>query len=137
MNLDFPALRQGAVVALAIGAPCAIGSSVLANSDDQDTALVALLYLGAVVGFMLGAGIAAWVQRKATPLTHGVVCAGGTYLLVQILFSIIRLARGKDVSWLGLFFTFTVVLFAGVIGGVLGGMLQRKGFKPGSRNVDS
>lgn len=133
MNLDFPALRQGAAIALVIGAPCAIGSSVLASGSDSDSGLVALLYLGAVAGFMLGAGVAAWVQRKSTPLTHGVVCAGGSYLVVQVTFSMIRLARGRDVSWLGLFFTFTVVLFAGVIGGVLGGMLQRKGFTPSSR----
>ena len=134
MNLDFAALRQGGVIALVIGAPCAIGSSVIAsgNSSDNSSPLVALLWLGAVAGFVLGAGVAAWVQRKGTPLTHGVVCAGGTYLAVQVVFSIIRLSRGRDVSWLGLFFTFTVVLFAGVIGGVLGGMLQRKGFVPGS-----
>lgn len=131
MNLDFAALRQGGVIALVIGAPCAIGSSVIASGSDSNSPLVALLWLGAVAGFVLGAGVAAWVQRKGTPLTHGVVCAGGTYLAVQLVFSIVRLSRGREVSWLGLFFTFTVVLFAGVIGGVLGGMLQRKGFVPG------
>ncbi len=130
-NLDFAALRQGGAIALVVGAPCAIVSSVLA-SGDSDSALVALLWLGAVAGFVLGAGVAAWVQRKGTPLIHGIVCAGGTYLAVQAVFSIVRLSRGKDVSWLGLFFTFTVVLFAGLIGGGLGGMMQRRGFTPGS-----
>ena len=127
--LDFAALRQGGAIALVIGAPCAIGSSALANGN-SDAALVALLWLGAVAGFILGAGVAAWVQRKGTPLIHGLICAGGTYAAVQIVFSIVRLARGKDVSWLGLFFTFTVVLFAGMIGGSLGGALQRRGFTP-------
>lgn len=127
--LDFAALRQGGAIALVIGAPCAIGSSALANGN-SDSALVALLWLGAVAGFILGAGVAAWVQRKGTPLIHGLICAGGTYAVVQIVFSIVRLTRGKDVSWLGLFFTFTVVLLAGMIGGSLGGALQRRGITP-------
>jgi len=131
MNLDFAALRQGGAIALVVGAPCAIGSSLVANND-SDSALVALLWLGAVAGFVVGAGVAAWVQRKGTPLIHGLVCAGGTYVAVQVVFSIVRLSRGRDVSWLGLFFTFTVVLFAGLLGGSLGGAMQRKGFAPRS-----
>ncbi|MEQ1874626.1 MAG: hypothetical protein ABL953_12970 [Ilumatobacteraceae bacterium] len=130
-NLDFSALRQGGAIALVVGAPCAIGSSILASNDDNSP-LVALLWLGAVAGFIIGAGVAAWVQRRGTPLIHGLVCAGGTYIAVQLVFSIIRLSRGRDVSWLGLFFTFTVVLFAGMIGGGLGGKLQRQGFAPRS-----
>lgn len=131
MNLDGAALRQGGAIALVIGVPCAIGSSTLANNDG-DSVLVALLWLGAVAGFIVGAGVAAWVQRSGTPLIHGLVSAGGTYAAVQVVLSIVRVARGREVSWLGLFFTFTVVLFAGVMGGGLGGALQRRGFTPGS-----
>ncbi len=130
MNIDFPALRQGGAIALVLGAPCAVSSSALAQGNDQNSSLVALLWLGAVFGFVLGAGVAAWVQRRAMPLVHGMICAGGTYLVVQLAFSVVRLARGREVSWLGLFFTFTVVLFAGLIGGSLGGLLQKKGFAP-------
>ena len=129
VNLDFAALRQGGAIALVIGAPCAIASSVMA-SNHADSFFVALLWLGAVVGFIVGAGVAAWVQRRATPLIHGLICAGGTYAAVQVVFSIVRLSRGKDVSWLGLFFTFTVVLLAGLIGGGLGGAMQRRGITP-------
>ena len=134
VNLDLAALRQGGAIALVIGVPCAIGSSVIKNGTEKggSSALVALLWLGAVVGFIVGAGVAAWVQRKGTPLIHGLICAGGTYAAVQLVFSIVRLSRGKDVSWLGLFFTFTVVLFAGLIGGGLGSMMQRRGIKPNS-----
>ncbi len=81
VNLDFAALRQGGAIALVVGAPCAIGSSILA-SDDDNSPLVALLWLGAVAGFIIGAGVAAWVQRRGTPLIHGLVCAGGTYIAV-------------------------------------------------------
>ncbi|MCE9622175.1 MAG: hypothetical protein K8R99_07520 [Actinomycetia bacterium] len=129
--LDFAALRRGGAIALVVGVPCAIGSSSLAQGDG-DSFFVGLLWLGAVAGFVIGAGVAAWVQRKGTPLIHGMVCAGGTYAAVQVVFSIVRLSRGKDVSWLGLFFTFTVVLLAGIIGGGLGSMMQRRGITPGS-----
>lgn len=134
VNLDFPALRHGGAIAMTIGVPCAIGSSLIASGDngENNSPLVAVLWLGALAGFVVGAGVAAWVQSKTTPLIHGMVCAGGTYAAAQIVFSIVRLSRGRDVSWLGLFFTFTVVLFAGLIGGGLGGMLQRRGFAPSS-----
>lgn len=132
-NLDLAALRQGGAIALVIGVPFAIGSSVAADGDSSSP-WIALLWLGALGGFVVGAGVAAWVQRKSTPLIHGLLAAGGTYFVVQVAFSVVRLARGRDVSWLGLFFTFTVVLFAGLIGGGLGGMLQRRGFMPRHRD---
>ncbi|MBI4882659.1 MAG: hypothetical protein HY826_01240 [Actinobacteria bacterium] len=136
MNIDHAALRQGGAIALVIGAPCAVASSVLAGGkNDNNSPLVALLWLGAVAGFVVGAGVAAWLQRRAMPLVHGMICAGGTYLAVQLVFSVVRLARGRDVSWLGLFFTFTVVLFAGLVGGGLGGLLQKKGFAPRTRGA--
>jgi len=131
VKLDFVALRQGGAIALVIGVPCAIASSVMANNR-SDSFFVALLWLGAMAGFIVGAGVAAWVQRKGTPLIHGLICAGGTYAAVQVVFSIVRLSRGKDVSWIGLFFTFTVVLFAGLIGGGLGSMMQHRGIAPSS-----
>lgn len=132
-NLDFAALRQGGAIALVVGVPCAIGSSVMANNH-SDSFFVALLWLGAVAGFVVGAGVAAWMQRKGTPLIHGLVCAGGTYVAAQLVFTIVRLSRGREVHWLGLFFTFTVVLFAGIIGGGLGSMMQRRGITPSSRS---
>ena len=138
-NLDFAALRQGGVIALVVGVPCAIGSSVMANNgrgNGSDSFFVALLWLGAVAGFIVGAGVAAWVQRKGTPLIHGLVCAGGTYAAAQLVFTIVRLLRSREVHWLGLFFTFTVVLFAGMIGGSLGGAMQRRGIEPKSSPVE-
>ena len=133
-KLDFAALRQGGVIALVVGVPFAIGSSVIKNGTEKggSSALVAVLWLGAVAGFVLGAGVAAWVQRKGTPLIHGLVCAAGTYAAAQLAFTIVRLSRGREVHWLGLFFTFTVVLFAGLVGGGLGGMIQRRGITPSS-----
>lgn len=132
--IDRAAMRQGAGVALLFAIPFSIASRLLADHDDGSP-WVPILWLLALVGFTLGAGVAAWVQRTGFPMLHGLVCAGGTYLIAQTLFVVVKLVRGGEVRWLGIFFTFTVVLFAGLIGGGLGSMLQKRGIMPGGRGT--
>ena len=131
--LDLAALKQGALVALVFAVPFSVGSRWIADHDSKSP-WVAVLWLAALAGFTLGAGIAAWVQRTGFPLAHGLVCAGGTYLAAQSVFIAIKLFRGGDVSWLGVFFTFTVVLSAGLIGGGLGSALRKRGLLPGGQS---
>jgi hypothetical protein len=88
------------------------------------------LSIGAALGFLVGAGCAAWVQRVGTPLSHGLVTAGGTYVAAQTVFIVARLARGLEVHWFGALFTLTFVLFAGLLGGLLGQRLQASGVRP-------
>ena len=126
-TIDREALRQGAWVSLAFAVPFSIGSRWAA---DQDSPWASVLWLAALAGFTLGAGIAAWLQRTGFPLLHGLVCAGGTYAAAQTVFIVIKLFRGGTVSWIGVFFTFTVVLFAGLIGGGLGSALRKRGLLP-------
>ena len=47
--------------------------------------------IGATLGFLVGAGCAAWVQRVGFPLSHGLVTAGGTYAAAQAVFITVRL----------------------------------------------
>lgn len=128
-TLDRAALKQGAWVALVFAVPFSIGSRLMADHDAKSP-LVSVLWLAALGGFTLGAGIAAWVQRTGFPLLHGLVCAGGTYIAAQIVFITIKLFRGGSISWLAVFFTFSVVLTAGLIGGGLGSALRRRGLMP-------
>ncbi|MFZ4720480.1 MAG: hypothetical protein ACOYMR_13710 [Ilumatobacteraceae bacterium] len=128
-SLDRLALRQGATTALVFAVPFSIGASIAGKGSSWALPLA----LCALVGFFLGAGIAAWQQTKDLPLLHGLVCAGGTYLAAQAVFIVIKLFRGGDVNWLGAFFTFTAVLFTGLVGGGLGGMMRRRGILPGQR----
>jgi len=88
------------------------------------------LILVAIVGFVLGAGVAAWRQRCRTPLSHGIVTAGGTFVIVQGIFVVINLIRGNDVRWFNIAFTLTLTMFAGMIGGLLGINLQKRGLVP-------
>lgn len=126
---DRDALRAGAMVCLVFAIPFSLGARWAADSRD-DAALATWLSLGAVVGFVLGAGCAAWAQRIDLPLTHALVTAIGTYAVAQAVFIVLRLSRGSDVNWFAALFNLSIVAGAGLIGGVLGRRLRAKGFRP-------
>ncbi len=130
-RLDLAAVRAGAGVCLLFAVPFSLLARWAADRDDTDLAV--LLTLGAIAGFTVGSGVAAWVQQRGLPLYHGLVTASGTYLVAQAVFIAIRLLLGREVRWFAALFNLMPVLFAGVIGGVLGLVLQRRGVQPSSR----
>ena len=74
----------------------------------------------AVVGFVIGLG-AAWVQRVDVPLTHGAPPPPGTYVVAQAVFVAIWLApRARCAMVRVSCSTWTVVTFAGALGGYRG-----------------
>lgn len=128
-TLDPTALKQGAWVSLVFAVPFSVGSSLVADND-ENSPWVAVLWLAALGGFALGAGIAAWVQRTGFPLMHGLVCAGGTYIAAQSVFIMIKLFRGGSINWIPVLFVFTMVITAGLVGGGLGSALRKRGLMP-------
>jgi len=110
-------------------APFLIAARIVADHD-KNSSLAVLLILIAIVGFVVGAGVAAWRQRCRTPLSHGIVTAAGTFVVVQGVFVILNLIRGADIRWFNIAFTLTVTMFAGMIGGLLGINLQKRGMVP-------
>ena len=126
---DPDALKSGAAVSLVFAIPFAIGARWAADSRHDDT-LALWFSIGALIGFVLGAGCAAWVQRVGLPLTHGLVTAIGTYVGAQAVFITIKLLRGGDVNWFASFFTMSAVTGAGLLGGLLGKHLHAKGVRP-------
>lgn len=128
---DVDALRAGGMVALVFAVPFSLAARWAAESKD-DPNLATVLTLGAVLGFVVGGGCAAWVQRVDLPLSHGLVTAVGTYVLAQAVFVVIQLATGNDVSWVGVLFNLTVTAGAGLLGGFLGRRLRAKGVYPRS-----
>lgn len=126
---DPEALRAGASVTVVFAAPFLIAARIVADHD-KNSSLAVLLILIAIVGFVVGAGVAAWRQRCRTPLSHGIVTAAGTFVVVQGVFVIINLIRGADIRWFNIAFTLTVTMFAGMIGGLLGINLQKRGMVP-------
>jgi hypothetical protein len=129
---DWQALRAGATVALFFAVPLTLVAAIV---DSDNGGLNALFFFGAMFGFILGGGCAAWVQRAGTPLSHGVVSAAGTYLVAQAVFVAIRLAGGNTVNWFSVFFTLGLVSVVGMFGGVLGNRLQQRGFVPSAARV--
>ncbi|MDX2380872.1 MAG: hypothetical protein QNM02_14060 [Acidimicrobiia bacterium] len=127
---DREALTSGAGVTLVFAVPLTVLASVVGSDSGG---LNAFFFFGALLGFVLGAGCAAWIQRRGTPLSHGLATAAGTYLIAQAVFVAIRILTGRDINWLGVAFTMSLVLLAGIIGGVLGQRLQNKGFEPSRR----
>jgi uncharacterized membrane protein len=137
-NLDWNALRAGGSVALVFAIPFSIAARIVADSNNNSPSSAApLLSLAALVGFVLGAGVAAWTQQLRLPLKHGLICALSTYVVAQAVFIIIRLIRGDQVHWFAAIFNLTLVAVAGLIGGALGGLMQRRGFYPSSTRRSS
>jgi uncharacterized membrane protein YfcA len=109
--------------------PFSLGARWAADSRD-DSGLAVLLTLGALTGFVVGSGVAAWVQRTGYPWVNAIVTASGTYLWAQTVFIVARLVLGREVHWYAALFNVTPVLFAGVLGGVLGTVLLQRGVVP-------
>ena len=126
---DPDALKAGAAVSLVFAVPFSVAARWAADSGDDD-GLALLLSLGALLGFVLGAGCAAWVQRVGFPLAHGLVTAIATYVAAQAVFIAVKLARGGDVNWFAALFTLSAVSGAGLVGGMLGKRLRARGFRP-------
>lgn len=123
---DVPALVSGGAVALVLG----LAATGIAQFLDTDSPFRSLLLTIAIGGFVLGAALAAWAQRKQLPLSHGIVTAVVTYVLTDAVFVIVKLIRGRSVNWLGLVLKLTLVAGAGLLGGLLGALLRRRGFVP-------
>lgn len=127
---DATAIRAGIGVCLILAVPLTL---VAAFVDSDDSGLNALFFFGAMFGFVLGAGCAAWIQQRGTPLSHGLVTAMIAYVGAQAVFVTIRLVTDGDVNWFGVFFTLSLVMLAGLFGGLLGSLLQARGLTPSTR----
>lgn len=125
---DTQAIKSGASVALVFAVPFSIAARIF-----SDSAIAVILSLCAAIGFLLGAAVAAWHQQRRTPLTHAIATAALSYIIPQTVFIIVKLARGGEVRWLGVFFNLTVTLTVGVIGGFIGSTMQRTGASPRGR----
>jgi len=127
---DVAAVRAGIGVCLILAIPLTL---IAAFVDSDSSGLNAFFFFGAMFGFVLGGGCAAWVQDRGTPLSHGVATTIVAYVGAQSVFVVIRLLLGDTVNWFGVFFTLSLVILAGIAGGILGSQLQARGFQPTSQ----
>ena len=128
---DVDALKSGALTSLMFAAPFVVIAALIRDKHDKNgSGWGTLLFFAALTGFFLGAGVAAWRQTVRAPLSHALVASTGTFVVVQGIFAIIRLVRGEDVRWFSIVFTLTLVSGVGLIGGLMGMNLQKRGFEP-------
>jgi hypothetical protein len=133
-RFDTSALRAGIAVCLMLSIPLTL---LAAFVDVASTGLNAIFFFGSMSGFVIGSGCAAWIQQRGTPMTHGIVAALVAYVAAQTVFVAIRLFTDRGVNWLGVFFTLSLVMVAGLFGGLLGSFLQARGIVSASRRRPS
>jgi hypothetical protein len=63
-------------------------------------------------------------------LSHGIVTAAVTYIVPQAVLIVIKLARGGEVRWTGVIFNLTLIISVGVLGGMLGSSMRKRGARP-------
>jgi hypothetical protein len=126
-RFDLDAIRAGGMVAVVFAIPITVIASLV---DSDSGATNALFFVGAMVGFFLGAGCAAWVQRLGSPLTHGITTALLTFVVPQLIIVIVRLAGGNSVNLFNVFLLSPFVVGTGLFGGLAGGFLRSRGFVP-------
>lgn len=131
---DTAAIRAGIGVCLILAIPLTL---IAAFVDSDSSGLNAFFFFGATFGFVLGGGCAAWIQQRGTPMSHAVLTTIIAYVGAQAIFVTIRLVGGNTVNWFGIFFTLSLVILAGIIGGVLGSQLQARGFVPSGQRRSS
>ena len=93
-RFDLAAVRSGALVCLVFAVPFSLAARWAADSRDDD-GLAIILSLAAIAGFVVGSGVAAWVQTKGLPLAHAMITASATYLGAQAVFIVARLVTAR------------------------------------------
>ncbi len=126
---DTAALRAGASVAAVFAVPPTLIAR-FAFDDTASSGWAGLLTMVAIVGFVLGAGVAAWRQDRGTPFSHGLVTTVGVFVATQVVFTIVRVLHGGVIRWGKIYVGLALAITAGVIGGMLGSFLQRRGVTP-------
>lgn len=122
---DVDALRAGASVMLMFALPATLIARFVLDTRESSSSWTPLLSLIAIMGFVLGAGVAAWQQRRNTPLAHGVVASTGTHLVVQTAIVLVKVVIGSEVRFGRVLTSVSFALVAGVIGSLLGAFVAR------------
>jgi len=126
---DIAALRSGAGACIIFAVPL----QVLADAVGRDSGWSLPCRIGALFGFFLGAGVAAWAQQRGFPLAHGLVTAIAAFVVVQAGFIVARAIVGHDLGLSRAVLNLTPVVGVGLLGGLMGQALQRRGIMPGMR----
>ena len=127
---DLEAIKAGASVATLLAVPPTLIARFMIDDTSGTNGWAPLLLLLAIFGFVIGSGQAAWRQQRGTPILHGMITSTGVFVVAQSVFALVKLAMGDDLRFMRIATSFSLAMFAGLIGGLLGYYLQRNGPAP-------
>lgn len=110
----------GAAWCLVIAVPAAVIAALLADDGSTDQSnWVFLALLAIVVAYLVG-GAEAGRRAPATPFLNGAAATLCAFALVQVVGIVLRLARGDDVSIIGIVFNALLAASFGTVGAWFG-----------------
>ena len=122
-RVEWPAVRVGALVAIAICLPLAIVAQVLAGGDDNDQPpAILILYIAVLVGFVVAGRVAA-ARAPETPFASGGVAALVAFAAIQAIGIISNAVRGDSIGIVNIVFNAMLAYGCGLLGA---GMIVRR-----------
>lgn len=97
-KIDWPAVRAGAALSIAICLPIAVLARVVVDTaDDNPSALAVVFYVAVLGGFAVGGWIAA--KRSADfPYSSGGIAAMAAFATIQIVSVISLVVRDEEIK---------------------------------------
>jgi hypothetical protein len=122
-RIEWPAVRAGALVAIAICLPIAIVAQVAAGGDDTDQPpIVLVLYIAVLLGFVIGGRFAA-AKSTVSPYSNGGVAALCGFVAIQAVGIISNAVRGDSIGVANIVFNGLLAYGCGLLGA---GMIVRR-----------
>lgn len=118
-RVSWPAVRSGAIIAVAICLPLSIIGTVVVDTDDRDPGnLAAAFYAAVLVGFAIGGWVAA--QRAGdTPYSSGAVSALVAYAAIAVVSVLANVVRDDGIDVIVLVANGLLAYGAGLLGAVI------------------
>jgi len=129
-DFDTHALQKGASVTALFAVPPTLVARFVIDNSDNPSGWAPLLSLLAILGFVVGSGVAAWHQKLGRPFMHALVAGAGVFVVVQGFFLLVRVATGGEIRASRIITAFSLSLVASVVGGLLGSFMQSSGVRP-------
>ncbi|MFN8039209.1 MAG: hypothetical protein U0Q07_08375 [Acidimicrobiales bacterium] len=124
------AIARGVGVAVAITVPTGVVSQLLPTRSAWAYVTFVVILVGLAVG-----GYVAGRAGPAMAMTHGAIAGLVTYLAVQGVGVITRLARGEMVTWSSIPFLAMIATGCGVLGGYLADNAERRRTAEGTEEI--
>jgi hypothetical protein len=115
-RVEWPAVRAGALVAIAICLPLAIVAQLASGGDDTDQPpIVLVLYIAVLVGFVIGGRFAA-MRSTESPYSSGGVAALCGFVAIQAVGIVSNALRGDEIGVANIVFNALLAYGCGLLG---------------------